>query len=102
MAETLTVGMKDTLSFVVLDQRGQKMSLAGFDATPSWSNDSSAVETVEAAGDGMTAEQTALGVGTDTIHVTVVVAGTTLTGSLAVTVDAQTPTTVQIVSGPVA
>lgn len=92
-----TVGQKTPLSIVVLDQNGKAIANPTFDSSPAWSNTNTAVETLTANGD--TAELEAISVGDDTVDLSVVIAGQTFSASLAVVVEAQVPTKVEIVAG---
>lgn len=86
---TLTVGHSAALSIQYLDQNGNPMLAPQTpDAPPTWANAPSAagVDTFVANADG-TASLSATAQGTDSVSVSVAVAGKTFTASLAVEVD---------------
>ena len=103
MAEALFVGQTDTLSIQFLDTSGQPMATPPTpDSPPTWTDTTAATETVAPAADGMSCGQTAVAPGTDTVNLTVTVAGVAYTAQLDVTVSAQPQVlgSVAIVSGP--
>lgn len=86
---TVTVGHKIALAIQYLDQNGQPMLTTPTPtAPPVWTQTTPATETLTAAPDGLTAQTTALAAGSDTIGLSLEVAGATFSATLAVTVQA--------------
>ena len=87
MATTVNVGHKINCALQLLDQSGNPMLVTPTpDSVPTWTNGSPAVDTLVAAVDGMSAVDTAIAPGSDTIQLSGSFGGTTFTASLAVTV----------------
>lgn len=85
----VTVGHKIALAIVYLDQNSNPMLTTPTpDSPPVWANTTPATETLVAAADGLSANTTALAVGTDAVSLTVVVGGVSFAASLSVEVDA--------------
>lgn len=85
----VTVGHKIALSIIYLDQNSNPMLAAPTpDAPPTWSNTTPATETLVAAADGLSANTTALAVGTDSVSLSLAVGSATFSASLSVEVDA--------------
>jgi hypothetical protein len=100
MSLTMSVSQTDALSIAYLDQNGKPMATPPTpDSAPTWSDTTPATETLTVADGGLTAELAALEAGTDTVNLTVVVAGQTFTAQLDVTVEGQVLTSVEIVPG---
>lgn len=102
MAFTIVAGQKSALSIAFLDQHGNPMvPTPAPDSPPVWANTTPASETLTVAADGLSAVDTAVAPGTDTINLTVIVGGVTFAATVSVTVSAapQVLTSVQIVAG---
>ena len=102
MASTIVVGEKSTLILAFLDQHDNPMvPTPKPDGAPIWTNTTPANEMVIAATDGLSAVQTALTAGSDTVSVTVIVGGNTFPAQLSVTIspEPQMLTSVRIVAG---
>jgi hypothetical protein len=96
---TLSVGHVAALSIIYLDQNGNPMLTTPTpDAPPTWSNTNSAAATLAAASDGLTATETAIAAGSDTVNLSLAVSGQSFSASLGVTVQAaaQVLTSIQI------
>lgn len=88
MAVTLSVGHKLNISIVFLDQNGNPMkSDPTLDAVPQWSNTTPATETLAVDASGLTATATSVVAGTDTVNVSLTVAGNVFQTALDVTVE---------------
>lgn len=81
------VGQPVKLSIVAKDQDGITIPLPTTDSPPVWSNTAPTVDAIAAAADGLTAVDTCLSVGTDTVGLTVIVGGKTFTASMPLTVS---------------
>ena len=102
MALNMTVGQSDALSIAFLDQNGQPMATTPTpDAVPVWTNSTPATDTLTVAGDGLSATDAAVGIGTDTVNLTLSVNGQSFTAALDINVAgaAQVLTSIQIVPG---
>lgn len=87
---TLTLGHNVECTLAYLDANGNPMlTTPKVDSPPVWTNTTPATETLVVSPDGLTAEATTVAVGTDSIGVTVIVAGVTFTASVAIEVDAK-------------
>lgn len=88
MAVTLSVGHKLNISIVFLDQNGNPMkSDPTLDAVPQWSNTTPATETLAVDASSLTATATSVVAGTDTVNVSLTVAGNVFQTALDVTVE---------------
>lgn len=105
MALNMTVGQTDGLTIAFLDQNGQPMATTPTpDSPPVWTASTPATDTLAIAADGLSAVDTAVGAGTDTVTLAVVVGGVTFNAQLDVNVTAPAPpaqvlTNVAIVAG---
>jgi hypothetical protein len=101
---TLDVGKAENLSIEVLDQNGQPIANPVFDAPPAWSQADATIGDLAASQDGLTAVETGLKAGTDTVQVDAVIGGITFTATATATINAvvpaQTPTSINIVATP--
>jgi hypothetical protein len=91
LMEQLTVGHTDTMTIAYFDTNGQPMlSAVAPDSPPTWVNTPStpAVDTFTVAADGSSAVLAAIGPGTDSITVSVTVAGKSYTATQSVTISA--------------
>lgn len=98
---SVTVGHKVDFKLAFLDQHGNPMlSPVTPDSPPVWIDTNSAVGTLTAAADGLTAEETAVSAGTDTVTVSLMVGGAKFEASVDVVVqpEAQVLTSVQILA----
>jgi hypothetical protein len=87
MAVTLAVGHTLNMALVFLDQNGNPMLTPVVpDAAPSWTDTTSATETLTVSGSGLTAVGTPVAPGTDTVSVALAVGGVSFTATLDVTV----------------
>jgi hypothetical protein len=101
---TLDVGKAENLSIEVLDQNGQPIANPVFDVPPAWSQADATIGDLAASQDGLTAVETGLKAGVDTVQVDAKIGGTTFTATARATVNAvvpeQTPTSINIVATP--
>jgi hypothetical protein len=98
---SVTVGHKVDFKLAFLDQHGNPMlSPVTPDSPPVWLDTDSAVGTLTAAADGLSAEETAVSAGTDTVTVSLMVGGVKFEASIDVAVqpEAQVLTSVQILA----
>jgi len=96
---TLTVGHSVDFALVFLDQNGNPMlTTPSPDAAPAWSDIAPATGTLVPAASGLTASELAIAAGSDTVSVSLMVAGVSFSASIDVTVEAapQVLTSVQI------
>lgn len=97
-AQTLPVGHVINCALVVKDSLGAVIaSPPAFDAPPVWSNTAPTVDSLVAAATGLTAVDTALAAGSDTVTVTGSFSGVAMTATMPVTVTAQVPASIDIV-----
>ena len=90
MSVVLAVGHKLNMSLSFLDQNGNPMLVDPTpDSPPTWTDSTSATETLSAASNGLSCVATPIAVGTDVVTVDVVVGGVTLAATLDVTVSAE-------------
>lgn len=78
---TASVGHKIVSTILYLDQNGNPM-ITGVvvpDSPPVWTGGNNAVETLSVSADGATATWEAVGAGTDTVTLTLIVGGKTFT-----------------------
>ena len=102
MAITLNVGQSVPLTIAFLDQHGQPMAtMPTLDAPAEWANSNAAVDTLAVADDHLSATDTAVAEGTDTVTLSLSVGGVAFSATLDVTVAAapQVLTSVEIVPG---
>lgn len=94
----VTVGHTVAFALAFLDQNGNPMLITPTpDAAPTWSDTTPATGTLTPAANGLTATEVAVAPGTDTVSVSLAVAGTSFSASIDLTVDAvQVLTSVQI------
>jgi hypothetical protein len=101
---TLDVGKAENLSIEVLDQNGQPIANPVFDAPPAWSQADATIGDLAASQDGLTAVETGLKAGVDTVQVDAIIGGTTFTATARATINAvvpaQVPTSINIVATP--
>lgn len=89
MAVTLSVGHTLNMSIQFLDQNGNPMLTPPTpDSPPSWSDTTSATETLAPAANGLSCVGTPIAAGSDVVNLSVVVGGQTFSATLDVTVDA--------------
>jgi hypothetical protein len=98
MSITLTTTQSpETLGIEYLDQNGKPMATAPTpDVAPAWTDTTPATETLAVSADGLTAELTPVAEGTDTVNLSVTVAGQVFTAQVDVTVEGQVLTSVAI------
>ena len=85
---TLSIGHSAALNIVYLDQNGNPMLVTPTpDSPPAWTNSAPAVDTPAVGPGGLTATDTAVAAGTDTVNLSVVVGGKSFAASLGVTVS---------------
>ena len=104
---TMTVGHIDNMSIAYFDTNGNPMLITPTpDSPPTWTNAPSpaGAAVLAVAPGGLTATDTAVSDGADTVSMGVVVGGATFTDTLAITITAATQVlgSVQIVSNVVA
>jgi hypothetical protein len=94
------VGQTIDLSIIAKDQSGNMFPLPTPDSPPVWAVGNPAVDTLTPAADGLTATDLCVTAGTDTVSLTVVVAGVSFAASMPLTVAAALPvlTSVDIVA----
>jgi len=88
----VTVSVGHTVSFALafLDQHGNPMlTTPAPDAPPVWTDTTSATGTLSAAPSGLTAQEIAVAVGTDTVSVALAVGGVAFSASIDLTVQAE-------------
>lgn len=86
---TVSVGHQINCTIEFLDQNGNPMVTPPVpDAPPTWTNASTATDTLTAAANGLTATDVAVAPGTDTITVDLKVGGVDFTASVGVDVTA--------------
>ena len=89
MAVTLAVGHTLNMALAFLDQNGNPMLTTPTpDATPAWTDTTAATETLAPAASGLTCVGTPIAPGTDTVTLTLAVAGVSFSANLDVTVTA--------------
>jgi hypothetical protein len=102
MALNMTVGQSDSINMAFLDQNGQPMATNPTpDAVPTWTNSTPATDTLTVAADGLSANDAAVAVGTDSITATLLVGGVSFSAQLDVnvTAPAQVFTSISLVPG---
>lgn len=88
---TMTVGHVDNMSIIFKDTNGNPMQVTPTpDAPPLWSGAPApaGAATLAASANGLTAVETAVAAGTDTVSLSVVVGGRTFTATLPVSITA--------------
>ncbi len=96
---TLTIGHSVDFALVFLDQNGNPMlTTPSPDSPPVWSDITPATGTLVPSASGLTASELAIAAGSDTVSVSLMVAGVSFSASIDVTVEAATQvlTSVQI------
>ena len=98
-AVIVNVGHKVSMSIVYLDANGNPMLTTPTpDSPPVWTDSTPATGGLVVSADGLTAVETAIAPGSDTVNLTVVVGGVSFAASQAITVDtaAQGLTSIEI------
>ena len=101
MATTVSVGHKVNMAIAFFDQHGNPMlTTPAPDSPPTWSDTNPAAGTLVTDPTGLTAVDTAIAEGSDTVNLTVVVGGQSFSASLDITVtpEPQVLSSVQITS----